>query len=93
MKVSFTAQARADRNAIFDFLASRSPSGARNVIASIDQTLRLIGEHPESGSRTRRPGTRVVTLSDYPYRIFYRVRADNILVQHIRHTSRRPWTR
>ena len=91
MKVSFTAQARADRNAIFDYLSDRSPNGARNVIEAIERALQLIAEHPESGSGTRRAGTRVMSLGSYPYRIFYRLRQRDVLIQHIRHTSRRPW--
>jgi toxin ParE1/3/4 len=34
---------------------------------------------------------RVVTLSRYPYRIFYRIKPDVIEILHIRHASRAPW--
>ncbi len=35
----------------------------------------------------------VIPLIRYPYKIFYRVFEDAIRVLHIRHASRRPWTR
>ena len=90
MRVRFTPQAFADREKIFEYLRDRSPSGARNLLASIRDTVRLLGEHPYSGYKTNDPDMRVKFVTRYPYTIFYRVR-EEVEIIHIRHTSFRPW--
>jgi toxin ParE1/3/4 len=91
MKVRYTPVAFADRERIFEYLRERSPTGARNVLASIRQTVQLLRDHPYSGYKTNDPDVRVKLVTRYPYKIFYRVREDTIEIAHIRHTSRRPW--
>jgi toxin ParE1/3/4 len=91
MRVRYTSQAFADRESIFDYLRERSPVGARRVLASIQDAIRLLGEHPYSGYKTNDPEVRVKFVGRYPYKIFYRVRNDVVEIAHIRHTSRRPW--
>ena len=39
MRVRYTPEAFADRERIFEYLRERSPSGARNVMASIREEL------------------------------------------------------
>jgi toxin ParE1/3/4 len=90
MRVRLTPRAYADREEIFNYLHSRSPSGARNVLASIRDALTQLSEQPHSGYATDEPNVRVQYLR-YPYKIFYRVRDDAIEIIHIRHTARRPW--
>jgi len=90
MRVRYTPEAFADRERIFEYLWDRSPSGASNVLASIRQAVRLLGEHPYSGYKTSDPNVRVKFVTRYPYKIFYRVR-EEVEIIHIRHTSRRPW--
>ena len=90
MRVRYTPQAFADRERILEYLRERSPGGARRVLASIRDTVRLLGEHPHSGYNTNDPEVRVKFVVQYPYKIFYRVRNDVVEIAHIRHTSRRP---
>jgi plasmid stabilization system protein ParE len=53
---------------------------------------RVFGRSPESAPLvTQRPGTRVVLVLRYPYKIFYRVIGETVRIVHIRHTVRRPW--
>jgi hypothetical protein len=42
MRVRYTPEAFADRERIFAYLRERSPSGARNVLASIRQAVQLL---------------------------------------------------
>ena len=91
MRVRYTPEAFADRERIFEYLLERSPSGARRVLASIREVLRLLGEYPYSGYGTDDPNIRVKFVNRYPYKIFYRVRDDAVEIAHIRHTARRPW--
>src|SRR5882757_2406405 len=43
------------------------------------------GDHPDSGYQTDDPDVRVIFVTRYPYKIFYRVR-DAVEILHIRHT-------
>jgi plasmid stabilization system protein ParE len=88
MRVRYTPEAFADRERIIEYLRERSPSGARNVAASIRDAVAQLGENPRSGYRTDNPEVRVLFIVRYPYKIFYRVR-ETVEILHIRHTSRR----
>jgi addiction module RelE/StbE family toxin len=89
MKVRYSPRAFADRETIFEYLSQRSPSGARNVMASIRETVTLLREQPYSGHRTELSDVRVIFVRRYPYKIFYRVGAEAVDIVHIRHTARR----
>jgi plasmid stabilization system protein ParE len=91
MRVRYAPEAFADRERIFEYLRERSPSGARNVMASIRDAVRLLSDQPHSGFKTDDPDVRVRFIIRSPYKIFYRVRSDVVEIAHIRHTSRRPW--
>jgi addiction module RelE/StbE family toxin len=92
MKVRFSPEAFADRERIFEYLHARSPTGARNVLASIRAAVAQLADQPYSGYQTDNPDVRVKFIIHYPYKIFYNVREDVVEIIHIRHTSRRPWS-
>jgi plasmid stabilization system protein ParE len=41
------------------------------------------------GRRTATPDVRILSLTRYPYRVYYTVSAVAVVILHIRHTSRR----
>ncbi|WP_334506953.1 type II toxin-antitoxin system RelE/ParE family toxin [Bradyrhizobium sp. AZCC 1693] len=49
----------------------------------------MLAQHPYAGQATDLPGVRRLTLTPYPYLIFYRVTDSEVIVQRMRHTSRR----
>jgi toxin ParE1/3/4 len=89
MRVRYTPEAFSDRERILEYLAERSPGGARNVAASISDAVAQLGDQPNSGYRTDNPEVRVMFVVRYPYKIFYRIRETAVEILHIRHTSRR----
>lgn len=91
MRVRYSPRAFADREAIFEYLNQRSPSGARNVMAGICAAVTQVSDQPHSGYATDESGVRVMHLTRYPYKIFYRVLNDNIELLHIRHAARQRW--
>jgi toxin ParE1/3/4 len=91
MRVRYTPGAFADREQIFRYLHERSPSGARNVMATIRAAIMQLGDHPYSGYPAGDPSIRVKFIGRYPYKVFYRVRDGIVEILHIRHTARRPW--
>jgi len=90
MKIHYTPRAFSDREQIFEYLSGRSAGGARNVAVSIRDAVERLADHPYSGYRTDEPDVRVIFVTRYPYKIFYRVR-DVVEILHIRHTSRKSW--
>jgi len=56
----------------------------------IQAIINLLAEYPVAGEATDRPGQRRMVASPYPYAIFYRVHEDEVIIQRIRHTARRP---
>ena len=92
MRVRYTPEAFSDREQIIEYPGERSTAGARNVAASIRKTAAQLKDYPKSRYRTDDPDVRVIFVARYPYKIFYRMR-DEVEILHIRHTSRRIWTR
>jgi addiction module RelE/StbE family toxin len=91
MKVRYTPRAFADREAIFEYLQQRNPVAAREVTELIRQRISELSDAPYKGHRTDRPGIYTFWVTPYPYRVFYRIAGGEVVILHIRHTSRRPW--
>jgi toxin ParE1/3/4 len=93
MRVYLSPRATRDLISIFLYLDARSKRGARNVMRSIRQSVRLIGEHPHAWQATDIHGTRVKSVQQYPFKIFYRILEDRdeVEILHIRHGAQRPW--
>jgi plasmid stabilization system protein ParE len=93
MNVEFAPRAVADLARIG--ARSRKVFGADVALALetfIRATIARLAVFPESGQQLpKRPGVWVVPLVRYPFKIFYTVRGDTIIIIHIRHAARRPW--
>jgi addiction module RelE/StbE family toxin len=90
MRIRYTPRAFADREAIFHYIEERSPQAAGDVFRRIKQRINELAEQPYTGTKTTRPGIYKLWIAPYPYRVFYRVDGDDIVILRIRHTSRRP---
>jgi toxin ParE1/3/4 len=55
MRIRYTPAAFSDREQILEYLRERSAAGARNVAASISQTVEQLRDQPYSGHRTENP--------------------------------------
>lgn len=89
-RIGFDPRAVDDLADIRDYLLARSIAGADNIRAHIAATLDSLAHFPLIGRATDQSGVRVLPLRRYPYLIFYAVNAEEIVVLHIRHGSRRP---
>jgi plasmid stabilization system protein ParE len=92
MKLRFTRPALADLENILDYIAERSPQGAKRVHARIRTILDLISQHPRIGAQTDDPIIRRAVTVPYPYLIFYEAAGQQIIIHAIRHGSRDPET-
>jgi len=94
MRVEYSKRASADLRKVSADSRAFGELVAAAVELRIHEIIAYVAEHPEAPARVvERPGMRVVPLIRYPYKIFYRVFEDKVRIIHIRHTSRRPWTK
>ena len=89
MRVVFTDPALEDVEAIYAYITARYPHISLSVERRFRLVLARIGAWPESAQRVvERPDVRMVPLVRYPYKIFYRIKADIVEILHIHHSSR-----
>jgi addiction module RelE/StbE family toxin len=92
MRVRYTRRALGDLEAIYSYIEADNPGAARAVELVIRRTADLLADFPHLGVRTERFNEfRGIKAGRYPYRIFYRVRGDEVWIVHIRHMARRQW--
>jgi toxin ParE1/3/4 len=90
VKVRYTASALRQLDEVLGYIRQRNPQGARRVGRRIQIIVNLLAQHPLAGQPTERPRQRRIVASPYPYVVFYRVRDEEVVIQRIRHTARRP---
>lgn len=71
MRLRYTLPALADLDSILDYVADRSPQGARHIHARIRAVTELLLQYPLAGAGTDDPTIRRMTTRPYPYLIFY----------------------
>lgn len=89
MKLRYTIRAAVELDKVLNFIDQRSPLGASHVKARIHAVIELLLEYPEAGRETTR-GLRRVVAYPYPYVIFYRATASEIIIHGVRHSARKP---
>jgi plasmid stabilization system protein ParE len=90
MRLRYTVPALADLAAILDYVAVRSPQGARRIHSRIQAIISLLLSYPRIGVQTEDPTIRRINTSPHPYLIFYEVTADEIIIHAVRHGARDP---
>ena len=88
MKLRFSARAFNDIAAIRDYLMPRNPIAAENLRRTIANDFELLERFPHAGRVTDIPDVRVLPMVRYPYLIYHSIIADEIVVVHVRHSSR-----
>lgn len=89
MNVVYAPRALRDLTGIAAYLTERNPAGAANVLGAIRSSIETLGFFPQIGRLVDDARHRRVPVVRYPYVIFYRIDGNDILILHIRHTSRR----
>jgi plasmid stabilization system protein ParE len=90
MNVVYAPRALRDLEGIAAYLVERNPAGATNVLGAIKSSIDTLSFFPLIGRLVDDAGHRRVPVLRYPYVIFYRASGDELLILHVRHTSRRP---
>ncbi len=89
-RLRYTLPALADLEAVLDYIAARSPPGARHVQTRIQTVIALLTQHPFIGTRTDDPAIRRMTTAPYPYLVFYEATDAELIVHAVRHAARDP---
>lgn len=90
MRIIYSGEARTALDGILESIGSNYPTTYEPFRKHFDAVLARLVEFPESAQSIGAPaGMRVVPLIKYPYRLFYRYRADEkqIEIVYIRHTA------
>ncbi len=90
LSIRLDPQARQDLTAIRAYLLSQAgPQPAKRVGSYLQRRIRSLANNPRLGIVTSEPRIRVLPPTRYPYRIFYTITPDAIVILHIRHSARR----
>jgi toxin ParE1/3/4 len=93
MKVRYSALALAELDAILADLAVKNPTAAERFEERMRQIVERVGRFPEGFQElAERSGVRRVPLVRYPYVVFYKVFADEVIALRVVHGARKePW--
>lgn len=92
MRVRYTPRSRRDLEAIYAYIDQQNPVAARSVKRAIRHAVEFLAEFPHIGTVTdRSPEFRGVRAGRYPYRVYYRIRGDEVWIVHIRDMRRQLW--
>jgi toxin ParE1/3/4 len=90
MKVRYTLRARADLEAIYEYLEKQQHTAAQRLKSAIERQIGWLIHFPYMAPTTDEAGVRELTVARYPYKIYYEVAGEEVRVLHIRHARRRP---
>jgi addiction module RelE/StbE family toxin len=90
MRLRYTLPALADLTSILDYIADHSPQGATRIHTRIGAVTDLLLRYPLTGAVTDDPTIRRITITPYPYLIFYEATDAEIIIHAVRHGARDP---
>jgi len=90
MKIRFSAQANREFIEAADYLLEHNPIAAAKFADTLETAFAGLQQYPHMGRPTSNPPTRVLTLTRFPYRIFYEASGDDLYILSIFHTSQKP---
>lgn len=88
MRVRITRPAIEDLREAFDFIGQDSPRAAGEVLDTISEAIRSLGEMPGRGRVGRIARTRELVVRT-GHVVVYAVNADEVVVLYVRHGKRR----
>lgn len=89
MRVRWTTPAAKALLAIQDYIARENPRAAFEVAQHIRIAVNQLQEHPRMGRNGRVRGTYELVIHGIPYIVPYRIRAKEIQILTVYHTSRK----
>jgi plasmid stabilization system protein ParE len=89
MRLRWRPRALQDLRDIRAYIATHgSPAAAERVRRHLRTRIARLLDNPFIGVATSDPEIRTLPPTRYPYRIYYTVQGDDVIILHIRHTAR-----
>ena len=88
MTLRLSLRAERDIEDIRSNLIARSPQGADRVRAALASDMEILERFPYSGRATDFAEIRILPVVRYPYLIYYTVASSEVVIVHVRHSSR-----
>jgi toxin ParE1/3/4 len=89
MRLRWDARALQDLRDIRRYIGAHgSPAAADRVRQHLRTRVDRLLTNPSIGVVTNNPQIRILPPTRYPYRIYYTVQGDDVVILHIRHTAR-----
>ena len=88
MKITWSEAAIADLDAIYDFIAGDSPHYATRFVQRLIEAVDPLADLPQVGRVVPEGDGRHREVIELPYRILYRIEANEVLVVRVVHGSR-----
>lgn len=90
LKLRLDRQAKLDLIEIRNYLlAHAGNAAAQRVRNHLRARMQILQRMPLIGVATSEPGIRILAPTRYPYRIYYTIVGDAVVVLHVRHSARR----
>jgi len=88
-QVIWTEPARADLEAIMDYIAIENPAAATELVRRVLRHVEQLDQHPDSGSRLPEfARSRYRQIVEPPCRVFYRRTDRFVVILHVMRTER-----
>jgi plasmid stabilization system protein ParE len=84
MKLRYAPRAYADIAGIFEYISQHNATAATSVVRQIRTTSRLLARYPGLGRDTDIAGVRVFPTARFPYLLYHRIQADELVILHVR---------
>jgi toxin ParE1/3/4 len=91
VKVIWLRRALLDMQRTRDHIRPHNPAAALKVRARLRSAVEHLETFPRAGRIGRKPGTREIVITEYPYIIRYRITADQVQILRIFHAAM-AWT-
>jgi plasmid stabilization system protein ParE len=89
MNIRWDVRALEDLRDIRRYIAKRgSPASADRVREHLRTRIARLLAKPRIGVFTSNPEIRILPPTRYPYRIYYTIQGDDVVILHIRHSAR-----
>ena len=89
-RVFFRQLARADFDAIADYIAADNPDRALTFVDELEQAVLTLARHPQKAPLSPEAGADVRRLTHGGYNVFYRETGNKVIVLRILHGARIP---
>jgi toxin ParE1/3/4 len=89
LRLEWSAYARADREAIFDYIEADSPQAAITIDRRIGTQIATLAKFPQSGRLGRIEGTREVVIQRTPYIAVYSIVSGTVRILRVLHGVQR----